>query len=131
MLNRCRKPDSDQFRYYGARGIRVCERWLEFSNFLADMGERPTGKTLDRIDNDGNYEPGNCRWATHAEQMSNSSRNVRLTFRGETLTLTQWAQRIGVGKTTLACRLRLGWTVEEALTAPLGPQGPHRIARGP
>lgn len=71
MRDRCNNPNAAYYRLYGGRGIRVCSRWDDFSNFLADMGDRPVGKTLDRIDNDGNYEPGNCRWATPHEQNMN------------------------------------------------------------
>ena len=79
MLARCRYPNRDRDAKHINRGIRVCERWLAFANFLADMGERPAGSTLDRINNDGDYEPGNCRWATPREQARNR-RNARLTF---------------------------------------------------
>ena len=72
MIGRCTRPTDVSFKYYGARGIEVCERWrASFVNFLADMGERPTGLTLDRVDVEGNYEPGNCRWATRSEQERN------------------------------------------------------------
>lgn len=71
MLHRCRNPKADNHSYYGGRGVTVCERWRSFGSFLADMGERPEGKTLDRIDPYGNYEPGNCRWATAREQRIN------------------------------------------------------------
>lgn len=71
MLNRCYNPNQGNYKFYGGRGIIVCDRWHVFENFYADVGDPPLGKTLDRIKNDGNYEPGNCRWATHQEQMDN------------------------------------------------------------
>lgn len=118
MLRRCEWPGAGGYRNYGARGITVCARWHTFEHFLADMGERPSlGHSIDRIDNDGHYEPGNCRWATASEQRSNTRFNHLLTFRGETLTLAQWADRLGMGRTTLDGRInRFGWTVERALS---------------
>lgn len=76
MWQRCTNPNNKKFYRYGARGISVCDRWKAFANFLADMGERPKGKSIDRINNDGNYEPGNCRWATALEQARNKSRKM-------------------------------------------------------
>jgi hypothetical protein len=76
MIQRCCNPKTANFKYYGGRGITVCERWRSFENFVADMGERPTGKTLDRLDTDGNYEPSNCQWATPTEQIANRRKRV-------------------------------------------------------
>ncbi len=119
MLQRCNNPRNKKFPRYGARGITVCERWQSFSNFLADMGPRPTtGHSLDRIDNNGNYEPGNCRWATRSEQQRNTSTNHSVTFQGETLCLTAWAERTGISFSALKCRFRNGWSAEKALTTP-------------
>jgi len=118
MKSRCLSPKDQRYPRYGGRGISVCDRWLEFENFLTDMGERPRGRSLDRIDNDGNYEPGNCRWATQLEQQSNRRSNRLLTFRGETLCMTEWARRIGISAQALFTRLKRGWPVDVALVAP-------------
>lgn len=97
MRERCVRPKAPAWEHYGGRGITVCERWLEsFENFYADMGPRPDGMTLDRIDNNGNYDPGNCRWATMEEQQNNRRSNVLVTLDGETKTLKQWATHFGV-----------------------------------
>ena len=77
MHNRCYKPNTISYKYYGARGITICERWMVFENFLVDMGERPVGLSIDRIDNNGNYEPSNCRWATSKDQSLNTRRNKK------------------------------------------------------
>jgi len=117
MRYRCESPKCRFYPRYGGRGIRVCERWKDFSNFVADMGPRPSPKyTLERIDNDGNYEPGNCKWATRREQSLNSTRVHRITFRGETHHIAEWARRIGMNPLSLASRLHKGWSVERALT---------------
>ena len=121
MRARCARSNHSEFKRYGGRGIRVCDRWQIFENFLADMGECPAGLTLDRKDNDGNYEPGNCRWATRREQ-SRNTRSTRLyTLHGEKLCLRAWEERLGLGYGTLANRLRRGWAVERALSTPKQP----------
>jgi hypothetical protein len=117
MLKRCLTPAALKFPDYGGRGITVCERWLSFENFLADMGAPPAGTTIDRIDNDGPYEPANCRWATSEQQARNRSDSRLLTHDGTSLPLCDWAKRVGLHRTTIAARLgKLGWPVERALT---------------
>lgn len=118
MIQRCRNPNTVSFHRYGGRGIKVCERWRLFENFLADMGERPAGMSLDRIDNDGHYEPGNCRWATRTEQSRNMSRNRLLTFNGETMPVSAWAEKLRLPRKVLEGRLRNGWSIDRALTTP-------------
>jgi hypothetical protein len=116
MLRRCSNPRNPNFRYYGERGIVVCERWKSFQDFLCDMGPRPSPlHSLDRIDNDGNYEPGNCRWATRDEQMRNTRRTQMLTFNGETMCRKDWASRVGLTVDALRGRLRRGWDLSRAL----------------
>ena len=105
------------FHLYGGRGIRMCERWsTSFIDFLADMGERPEGCTIDRFPNqDGDYEPGNCRWATTGEQSTNQRRNVRVTHEGVTRTLSEWADQLHVPRPTLYSRAAKGWGPAEIL----------------
>lgn len=131
MNQRCTNPKQHSFPRYGGRGITVCARWLHtFENFLADMGERPTPQhTLERNDNDGNYEPANCRWATPAEQGVNRGTNKFLTYRGETLCLTEWARRLGMNRGAIQKRLHKGWSVEDALTTPALPRELRHIKR--
>lgn len=108
MVARCENPKRGCWHHYGGRGIKVCARWrASFDLFFADMGHRPSPRhTIDRINNDGDYEPGNCRWATQAEQLNNKRCNVLLTFNGETLTQSQWARRLGISHGTLSWRVK-------------------------
>ena len=126
-LDRCRRKTHVAWSRYGGRGIRVCERWRAFENFLKDMGERPIGRCLERIDNDGNYESGNCRWATFAEQARNRAPPVRLgpprnaiwiEARGERLPVATWEARSGISRVTICGRLTRGWSPERAIFTP-------------
>lgn len=119
MKARCTNPKNNHFQRYGARGIHFCERWMTFENFLADMGEKPEGCSLDRIDNNRGYEPGNCRWATHTQQANNKGCNRLLTLNGVTKTMKQWSKETGINYGTLQDRLVNGWSDAEALTVPV------------
>jgi hypothetical protein len=115
LIQRCMNPKDKAYPRYGGRGITVCQRWLDsFANFHSDMGDRPDGKTLDRIDNDGPYSPENCRWATASEQANNTRRNLLVEHQGEVLTVAQLAQRTGVKYGTLRSRVRRGSKLLEA-----------------
>lgn len=115
MRQRCLNPNNNRYARYGGRGIRICDRWLEsFDNFYADMGPRPQGTSIERRDNDGDYEPNNCRWATPKEQSNNMSRNRYLEHKGKRQTLAQWCRELGLDKGTIRARLRRGWTMNEA-----------------
>lgn len=121
MVRRCTDQGHESYQDYGGRGIKVCDRWLQYENFVADMGERPDGMTLDRYpDMNGNYEPSNCRWATNREQQTNKRNNVLLAFEGRTQTMVEWAEEIGLSPKTLWHRLNTcGWSAEKALSEPL------------
>lgn len=121
IKRRCLNPKATNFHNYGGRGITVCARWLQsFQTFLDDMGPRPSRRhCIERKNNGGNYEPGNCRWATYTEQNRNRRNNHLLTFRGETRTIAGWAEATGISRSTIQCRVaRYGWDVERALTEP-------------
>jgi hypothetical protein len=105
---------------YYDRGIRVCDRWLKFENFYEDMGDCPDGLSIDRINNDGNYEPGNCRWATATQQARNTRRNTILRYKGRDYVLTDLAEQKGICPKNLAQRIRkLRWSVEKAVETPV------------
>lgn len=118
MRARCYRPSSRCYSNYGGRGVSVCKRWHDFKSFLDDMGHPPPGTSLDRINNDGNYEPGNCRWATNAEQSRNTGRNIIIEFMGEKKCLSDWAKEINLDKEALRRRFKNGWSVKAALTTP-------------
>jgi len=124
MISRCTNPRNHAFARYGGRGIFVCARWLDsFEAFLVDMGRKPgVGMSIERIDNDRWYEPGNCKWATAKEQANNHRRRRdarMLEWQGESRTLTEWALLVGISVSTLWSRIRMGWSSGRALTTPL------------
>ncbi len=127
MIHRCTSPDNEWFDDYGGRGIAVCESWLaSFEAFFADMGNRPSDKhSLDRINVNGNYEPSNCRWATKSQQCRNIRNNFLLTHNGKTATPAEWSEITGIKDVTIKSRLRYGWSIEKALTAPVRAKAPN------
>lgn len=120
MKERCYSDRHKNYVDYGGRGIRVCDRWLHsFENFLADMGLRPFPKaTIDRIEPDGNYEPGNCCWATQLQQARNKRNSRLLTIDGKTMTVSEWAEHTGCSQQQINCRLKRGWTPRDAVMLP-------------
>ena len=118
MMDRCYNKKSPNYKYYGGRGISTCDSWRELNNFLADVGDRPEGASLDRIDNSKGYSPENCRWADSKTQSRNRRDNVRITHDGVTKTKIEWAEEKGMHISTLAYRLMIGWSVEDALNKP-------------
>jgi hypothetical protein len=124
MRMRCLNKSANQYKYYGERGIAICEKWNTFDGFLDDMGEKPSpDHTIDRINNDGNYEPSNCRWV-HKTKQSKNSRNTRwITYQGITDSCEGWAKRVGISGKFLRQRLSRGWSVERALTCPAFDRG--------
>lgn len=109
MRARCLNPSNHAFAYYGGRGITVCERWASFANFVEDMGPKPSSKhSIDRIDNDGNYEPSNCRWATPREQAANRRSSVWITHAGKRMVAAEWARAIGRDRHTIVNAVRRG-----------------------
>lgn len=119
-MGRCLNRNHSSFHLYGGQGVSVCRRWrgrCGFTRFLVDMGPRPPGKSLDRFpDRDGDYRPGNCRWATRVQQNNNTARNVFITWRGKRRTVSEWAALTGIGKATISGRRRRRWSVERTLT---------------
>lgn len=119
MKQRCKKPFHSKSDCYV--GVTYCEEWEKFENFFRDMGERPEGTSLDRIDPCGNYEPSNCRWADNHTQAINKTNSRYLTFNGDTKHITEWAKITGIKRSTISARiLSYGWSVEKALTTKVG-----------
>lgn len=115
MIRRCKNPNVKNYKNYGGRGIKVCEAWLKFENFLQDMGERPEGLSIDRIDNDGNYYKENCKWSTRKEQNRNKRNNILITINGVTKCLVEWCEIFNLKYNMVKSRIYRGWTIDEAL----------------
>jgi hypothetical protein len=119
MLTRCRNEKSTGWKRYGGRGIRVCDAWEKFEAFFSDMGTCPPEHEIDRIDNDGNYEPGNCRWVLPPIQARNRRSTRWIAAFGERLPIVDWASRTGVPGSVIGWRLKRGWTPETAVATPI------------
>lgn len=121
MRQRCSNENSNRFKLYGARGISVCEEWEDFEKFYkwSHNNGYEEGLSIDRIDNDGNYDPSNCRWVNQKEQCNNKRTNKYITYRGKTQSLMKWSKELGLNYYTLRSRARNNWTVEEMFTIPM------------
>ncbi len=139
MKQRCLNPKNADYPDYGGRGITICDRWMNsFENFLADMGPRPEGMTIERVEVNGGYAPENCVWASYHAQSRNTSRNIKVAFQGKTQCLKDWAAELGMDFYTLRGRLKAGWSVQDAFTKPSATKreamlaaqalGHHRVA---
>lgn len=127
MLSRCTNMDNQDYHHYGGRGIKVCDRWSNpingVSNFIEDMGQRPAGGEIDRIDNNGNYEPNNCRWATRQQQTRNTRVNHYVEYQGKTHCLSEWEEILGIPAKVLVDRLgKLSWDIDKAMSTPPRPK---------
>ncbi|MFT4064360.1 hypothetical protein [Paraburkholderia sp.] len=118
MNQRCRNPKNTAYPDYGGRGITVCERWLDFANFLEDMGVKPPGLTLERLRGEEGYSKENCVWATRTAQNRNRRNNVVIELDGKKMTMAEWSREVGIAPRTLAHRLKLGWSAEKTLRTP-------------
>lgn len=130
MRLRCSNPNVQHYARYGGRGIRVCERWDAYENFLSDMGPRPEGFELDRIENDGNYEPANCRWVSVKENCRNRSSNRLLTYNGQTHCLAEWVEITGLPRHVLKDRIEAGWEMRLVFETPCRPVSHDLITIG-
>ena len=126
MHSRCYDSSNIKYHRYGGRGISVCDRWHDFENYYADIGDVEKGMTIDRIDNDGPYSPENCRIVGYSQQARNRSDTHFLTFNGETKSITEWSEVIGMKREALRNRILRGWPVEDALNTPIQKNGHAR-----
>lgn len=115
MRQRCENPNDPAYKNYGGRGIKVCDRWGSYANFIADMGLRPPGYELDRRDNDGDYTPDNCQWVSKKANRNNKRNNRVVEWCGESMPVTAWAEKLGIHPRTLAWRISIGWPLERAM----------------
>lgn len=133
MKTRCYNPNSNRYHCYGGRGIRVCDEWLGwgkgFKNFekWALLNGYADNLTIDRIDVNGNYEPNNCRWVTNKQNTNNTRRNRNITYNGETHTMSEWCEILGVKLGTLSARIYRGWSLEDVMTKPIRKQTHNQI----
>ncbi len=118
IIQRCTNPKNKNYKYYGGRGIKVCQRWMKFENFLRDMGEKPAETQIDRTDNNKGYFADNCSWATRKQQCRNRRSNHLETYQGKTKTMIEWAEETGILYDTIRFRLKRGWSIEKALATP-------------
>lgn len=116
MRARCNNPNNTDFKDYGGRGIKVCARWENFAHFFDDMGDRPAGASIDRIDVNGDYSPENCRWADASTQANNKRSNHRISFQGATRTLQEWCRHFGLDHSKVRYRLSRGWELEKVFS---------------
>ncbi len=128
MIQRCTNLNNDSYRHYGGRGITVCKEWLKFEGFYRDMGDRPEGMSLDRIDPNGNYEPSNCRWTTSLDQQRNRRDTRKVTLLGKTKSLKEWADICGVDPKTIVMRIKREWP--EHLIASMDGKKSNSVTRG-
>lgn len=122
MRARCNSPKNPDYKYYGGRGIKHCKRWNDFKFFYKDMGEPPKGYTLDRIDNDKDYKPSNCKWSSRKQQSNNRSYNRFITYKGKKQSVGKWADEIDIDISTKNLHKRVfirGWEIERAFNQPL------------
>lgn len=117
MIQRCNNKNNPKYRIYGGRGIIICKKWMQFINFLEDMGESPKGYQIDRIDNDKGYFKGNCRWSTRKQQARNRSTNRLITCYGKTQCLVAWAEETGINRQTISSRIKRGLSIKKSLTS--------------